>query len=461
MLVDMDLISSDELFNRIEGVDWSKVDYELVRTKQRALLKTAFYRLDGKRPYSEFEPFWLEDYALYMAISQKYNDHPWFMWPDRSLRARDAGALKIVKEELREDIEYYKFIQWLFDKQWKEMKKYAKERNVTIVGDMPIYVSWDSVEVWSRRDLFNMDADGKYPTVSGVPPDYFSEDGQRWGDPVYNWKLIKKENYKWWIDRVKHSIERYDMVRIDHFRGFANYWEIPYESKTAKKGKWVKGPGIEIFEEMEKALGPLPVIAEDLGIIDEEVFELMKKTGYPGMRVMQFGFEDSDYHCPHSFTDQHIAYTGTHDNTTMLAWLFDLEPEVRERVLLYFGFEGDWYEGGPNSPISKAWARTLFTSGAKLAVIPIQDLLGYGADTRTNTPGTLGSGNWSIRIRGEALHQINVGYYKALIKATYRDNPLIPSDEEDEESKDDDVKIFGNTEPETRNSELKVKIKNG
>ena len=430
MLIDMGLVSSDEVFNRIEGVSWSKVDYNLVRRKQWALLKTAFLRLDGKKPYANFNPIWLEDYAIYMAISQRYNYNPWHMWPDSALRAREPDALEKVKDAYSEDIEFYKFVQWLFDKQWKEIKKYANDRQISIFGDMPIYVSWDSVEVWSRRDLFSMNADGTYPTVSGVPPDYFSEDGQRWGDPIYNWKLMKNEGYEWWVNRIRASIARYDFVRIDHFRAFASYWEIPSESETAKVGKWVKGPGIEIFKAMEKALGQLPVVAEDLGILSDDVYELIKETGFRGMRVMQFGFADDDFHCPHNYTENHVAYTGTHDNNTMLAWLFDLEPEARERVLTYFGFEGDWAAGGPNSPITKAWARVLFTSGASLAVIPIQDLLGYGADMRFNTPGTFNTeANWCVRIRGEALHQINIPYYRELIKATYRDNSLFREDE--------------------------------
>jgi len=450
VLVEMELVSPDELFNRIEGVSWSQVDYELVRRKQMALLRTAFYRLKDK-PYEDFKPFWLDDYALYMAISQQFSNHPWFMWTDEKLRAREVSALKKFREEFSEEIEFFKFVQWLFDMQWKEIKQYANERKITILGDMPIYVSWDSVEVWSRRDLFNMDADGHYPTVSGVPPDYFSEDGQRWGDPIYNWKLMKKEGYKWWINRLRASIERYDLVRIDHFRGFASYWEIPAESETAKNGKWVKGPGLDFFNAMEKALGPLPVIAEDLGILSEDVYKLMRDTTFRGMRVLQFGFTEDDYHCPHRFTKFHVAYTGTHDNTTMLAWLFELEPEVRERVLMYFGFEGDWAEGGPNSPISKAWARVLFTSGASLAVIPIQDMLGYGEDMRINTPGTFGGSNWCVRIRGEALHQISIPFYKSLIEATYRNNSLMPTDDED----DEDVKIYSDG---TMDKKIKTKL---
>jgi len=430
MLLEMGLISSDELYDRAEGTNGSSVNYELVRYKQWELLRTAFSRLGSGTPYADFDPFWLEDYALYMAISQQHDFLPWFMWPEEPLRAREPDALKAAAERLREDVSFFKFVQWLFDKQWTILKNYAAKREITIIGDMPIYVSWDSVEVWARRDLFNMDSDGKFPAVGGVPPDYFNEDGQRWGDPIYNWKLMKEENFEWWTDRIRGAITRYDIVRIDHFRAFASYWRIPSKSPTAKAGRWVKGPGIALFDAMENALGSLPVIAEDLGVFGKDVEELLKHTGFRGMRVMQFGFsEGDDYHSPHSFTQYHVAYTGTHDNATMLEWLFEISPENREQALIYLGFEGDWTHGGPNSAISKAWMRSLLTSGASLTIVPIQDLLGYGADTRTNTPGTLGGSNWRFRIRGEALHELDVGYYRKLIKFTFRDNPLADKDD--------------------------------
>jgi 4-alpha-glucanotransferase len=436
MLFEMGLVTQDELHERAEGTSDDYVNYELVRVKQRKLLQTAYSRLKGQ-PYSEFKPFWLNDYALYMAISQQYEFRPWHMWPEKALRAHEAEALRDFTKTHSDDINFYKFVQWLFDKQWSEMKTYAAERNVTIVGDMPIYVSCDSVEVWSRRDLFDTDIDGKYPAVGGVPPDVFSQDGQRWGDPVYNWGLIKKENYKWWIDRVRGSSERYDLVRIDHFRAFARYWSIPAESPTARKGKWVVGPGIELFEAMEKALGTLPVIAEDLGILGNDVYQLLSDTGFRGMRIMHFGFsENDDYHNPHSYTQYHVAYTGTHDNTTTLARMFEMSDDERERLLLYLGFEGDWTQGGPNSPIIKAWIRSLFTSSASLTVIPIQDLLGYGADTRTNTPGTVGD-NWQFRIRCGALNEIDTEYYARLNKATFRtSSPTPPEDDTDGKTED-------------------------
>ena len=424
MLLDMGLISSDELFERAEGANWSFVDYELVRGKQWALLRTAFSRLNGAEPYSDFQPFWLDDYALYMAISQHNDYKPWYMWPDLALRSYNSDALENARREYDEDVRFYRFVQWIFDKQWNELKKYATEREITIIGDMPIYVSEDSVEVWCRCDLFDADTDGKFAAVGGAPPDAFTPDGQRWGNPIYNWDLMKKENYSWWIDRLRAAIERYDVVRIDHFRAFASYWSIPPESPTARDGEWVKGPGIEIFEALEEALGPLPVIAEDLGVIGKDVEDLLIETGFRGMRVMQFGFSDADdYHSPHNFTQYHVAYTGTHDNTTMLAWMYEISQENREHALFYLGFDGDWATGGPNSPISKAWMRALFTSGASLTIVPVQDLLGYGGDTRTNIPGT-SEGNWRFRIRGEALYQIDTSFYAVLNKVTFRDNPV-------------------------------------
>ena len=440
MLLDMGLISSDELFERAEGTNWSYVDYELVRSKQWSLLRTAFTRLSGK-PYLDFNPFWLDDYALFMAISQHNENKPWYEWPDLALRSRNAVVLKNACKEFKEDIRFYKFVQWLFDMQWNELKDYATKRGITIIGDMPIYVSEDSVEVWCRRDLFDSDTEGNFAAVGGAPPDGFTEDVQRWGTPIYNWDLMKKEKYKWWIQRTGAAIERYDIVRIDHFRGFASYWRIPPESPTARDGKWVKGPGFELFEAMEKELGPLPVIAEDLGVIGEDVEELLIDTGFRGMRVIQFGFSaGDDFHSPHNLTQYHVAYTGTHDNTTMLAWMYEISQEERDRALFYLGFDGDWTTGGPNSAISKAWMRALFASGASLAIVPIQDLLGYGADTRTNIPGTP-RGNWRFRIRSEALYQIDTSFYAMLNKVTFRDNPVsrFSFDIENDEVANEDV----------------------
>jgi len=420
MLLEMGLITPEELYERAEGMSENYVDYDLVRKKQWDLLWAAHARLEGK-PYSGYKPFWLNDYALYMAIKHHFGDIPWFEWPDKGLRSHDKKSLLAIIKELDDQIEFYKFVQWLFNEQWVKLKEYAGEHGISIIGDMPIYVSADSVDVWCRRDLFDADEDGNFLAVGGCPPDYFNPEGQLWGNPVYNWKLMKEEGYDWWIKRLKTSIERYDLVRLDHFRGFAGYWRIPATSSTARVGKWTKGPGMQLFQAMKNALGQLPVIAEDLGYIDNNVESLMKKTDFRGMRVLQFAFFDDDYHLPHNFTQYSVAYTGTHDNNTFLAWIYELDPEARQRVLDYIGFEGDWTVGGSNCTINKAWIRALYMSGASLVVIPIQDMLGYGADTRTNIPGTP-EGNWRFRISSGALSQIDAGFYAALCKTFYRDN---------------------------------------
>ena len=470
MLLDMKLITKDELNDRVVGLSDDYVDYEQVREKQWKLLRKAFSRISEKKEnitqngntshtgdtaiapgdasnkprytiptkwisskstsqipasYKQFKPSWIDSYILYMALRHRFDDKPWYEWPDEKLRAHDADAIRMVKTECRDEFDFHRFVQWLFYIQWTRIKEYAAKHDVAIVGDMPFYVSEDSVEVWSARNLFNADSDGGFLAVAGAPPDYFSPLGQHWGNPIYNWRLMKKNSYRWWVRRVKAAIERYDHVRIDHFRGFESYWSIPADAPDATTGVWVNGPGIALFRTLESALANtnLPLIAEDLGDTHGNVDKLLSDTGLRGMRVLQFGFLGDDKHLPHSFTEDCIAYTGTHDNTTMLAWLFELTPEDRESALFYLGFDGDWTQGGPNSSVNKAWIRLLFTSSASVAIVPIQDLLGYGADTRTNTPGTP-EGNWRFRIRSGALDDIDSVFYKALVKASDRDNTL-------------------------------------
>ena len=422
MLYDMKLIDFEELSERSIGLNADFVDYETVSAKQWKLLKSAHSKLKD-RPHSDFDPFWIDEYALYMALKQHFDDEPWYDWPDEALRAHDEDALEKAGAELRDEIDFHKFVQWLFAMQWQSLKDYAGKKGVSIIGDMPFYVSADSADVWSRRDLFDSDADGRFLAVGGAPPDYFTPDGQLWGNPVYNWELMEKSGYVWWIRRVEEALSRYDIIRFDHFRGFESYWRIPYGAATAREGKWVKGPGEPLFKAMKKALGELPVIAEDLGDIDEDVENLLKATGFRGMRVLQFGFmgEGDELHLPHNFTDDCVAYTGTHDNTPLLAWMFDLEPENREQALFYIGFDGDWGRGGPNCAICEAWIRALFISAASLIMVPVQDLLGYGSDTRTNIPG-VPEGNWRFRIHPDAISQIDAGFYAALNKASCRDN---------------------------------------
>ena len=424
MLLEMGLITDEELSIRCEGVNDGYVEYELIRDKQWDLLRAAFLRLDGAT-YKEYDPFWLDEYALYMAIKHHFKYTPWYAWPDKELRSHDESLLKSARIKFSIEIEFHKFVQWLFNVQWNKLRSYATERGISLIGDMPIYVSEDSAEVWSRRELFDADSEGNFAFIGGVPPDYFTPDGQRWGNPIYNWKLLKKEHYSWWINRLKASLERYDVVRLDHFRGFESYWRIPGGSETAREGKWVKGPGIPLFKALEKSLGDLSlsVIAEDLGIIDMKVEDLLNESGFRGMRVLQFGFLGDDFHQPHNFPEESAAYTGTHDNTTLLAWIFGLAPEDREKALFYTGFEGDWTVGGPNCPVIKSWMRTLFMTSASLAIVPIQDMLGYGSDTRTNTPG-IPSGNWRFRIRDGVLKEIDAGFYIGLHKVFQREDPV-------------------------------------
>lgn len=420
MLYDMKLITFEELSGRSIGLSADFVDYEHVRDIQWKILKAAFSRLKDK-PYADFDPFWLDEYALYMALKQHFDNEPWYDWPDVALRSHEPDALKQARADLSREIDFNKFVQWVFSEQWRKLKEFAAKKNISIIGDMPFYVSADSVEVWSRRELFDADSDGHFRAVGGAPPDAFTPDGQLWGNPVYNWNLMKKEGYEWWIKRVESALERYDIIRFDHFRGFESYWRIPADALTARGGKWAKGPGRSLFKVMKQALGELPVIAEDLGDIDEDVENLLKATGFRGMRVLQFGFMGDELHLPHNFTEDCVAYTGTHDNTPLLAWMFELAPGDREQALFYLGFSGNWSAGGPNCAINEAWVRALFTSGASLVVIPIQDMLGYGSDTRTNIPGTP-EGNWRFRVHPDAIRQIDAEFYAELNRVSCRDN---------------------------------------
>jgi len=424
MLLEMGLITEDDLTDRMYGMNDAYVEYELIREKQWQLLRKAFSRLTDQS-YKDFSPFWLNKYAIFISIKMHFDFKAWYEWPDAGLRSHDLEAIEEFREKFSEEIEFHRFVQWLFDKQWNNLRSYAAERGISLIGDMPIYVSEDSAEVWSKRALFDADEHGNFDAIGGVPPDYFTPDGQCWGNPIYNWELHKQEDYKWWINRLRATLERYDVVRLDHFRAFESYFRIPGDSKIAKKGKWTKGPGMPIFDALKQALGDLSlsVIAEDLGIIDENVEKLLKESGLRGMRVLQFGFIGDEHHLPHNFPEESTAYTGTHDNTTLLAWVFELNHEDREKALFYTGFEGDWTAGGPNCPIIKSWMRTLFMSSASLAIVPIQDMLGYGADTRINIPGTP-SGNWRFRIREGVLYDIDMGFYNELHKTFQREDPV-------------------------------------
>ncbi|TQV65053.1 MAG: 4-alpha-glucanotransferase [Halothiobacillaceae bacterium] len=339
--------------------------------------------------FLEEESAWLEDYALFVAIREQQGCRAWLDWPD-ALRERDEHALRKARVDLHERIDQVRFEQFVFFRQWRALRDYAHAANVLLFGDMPIYVAHDSAEVWARPDLFTVDEHGHAYEVAGVPPDYFSATGQRWGNPLYRWERHEADGFAWWKARFATQLKLFDLVRIDHFRGIEAYWSIPSECETAMNGQWVKAPGDELLTALNEHFGSLPVVAEDLGIITEEVTALRQRHGLPGMRILQFAFDggaDNPY-LPHNHTQDSVVYTGTHDNDTTLGWWNGLELVDREHVLSYMG--------EPVEPMPWALIRLALESVANLVIIPLQDIMELGAEARMNTPGTT-EGNWAWR----------------------------------------------------------------
>ncbi len=339
---------------------------------------------------------WLEDYSLFMAGKDYHEGAPWYLWED-SLKAPTAAERKEWIAKLEHEIGYYNFIQYLFDNEWTALKKYANDNDISIIGDMPIFVAWDSVDVWVHKKLFMLDSKG-YPTsVAGVPPDYFSATGQLWGNPLYNWKEHKRTRYEWWFNRIRHQLTLTDYVRIDHFRGFDQFWAVPYGDETAINGKWLKAPGENFFTSMEATFGyHMPIIAEDLGEIDQSVIDLRDKFGFPGMKVLQFAFENPNENnfLPHNHIRNCICYTGTHDNDTTLGWYKNCFEASRDKLRRYFSTDA--------SDICWVMIRACFGSVANMAIVPMQDVLELDSWARLNKPG-IGEGNWSWRYKQEAI----------------------------------------------------------
>jgi 4-alpha-glucanotransferase len=332
---------------------------------------------------------WLDDYALFMALADDQPGRLWCDWP-AALARREPAALQAASAEHAERIAYYKFCQWRFFEQWLRLKAYANERGIQIVGDAPIFIAYQSAEVWARQELFDLDASGQAKVVAGVPPDYFSDTGQRWGNPLYRWPAHAEENYAWWTERIRRTFELVDVVRIDHFRGFAQYWEIPVSEPTAVHGRWRAGPGSALFKAIARELGPLPIIAEDLGLITPDVVALRKRFAFPGMRILQFAFGDDsrNVYLPHHHEADSVVYTGTHDNDTTLGWWADASAREREHALAYLACDG--------TAMHWALIRAACASVADTAVIPMQDVLGLGGEHRMNLPGR-GESYWEWR----------------------------------------------------------------
>ncbi|MHB1294464.1 MAG: 4-alpha-glucanotransferase [Anaerolineae bacterium] len=341
--------------------------------------------------------YWLDDLALFMALKLRFNWAVWTDW-DRGIALREPEALAYWREELRDEIAYQRFTQFLFDRQWATLRRYANDRDVLIVGDMPIFMGHDSSEVWGRRDLFQLDADGRPAVVAGVPPDYFSATGQLWGNPHYRWDEMKSQGYAWWVRRFQRVFTQVDMVRVDHFRGFAGYWEVGANEETAINGRWVKGPGADLFEALQRELGDMPILAEDLGLITSDVVALREAFGLPGMTVLQFAFDGdaSSPHLPHNHERRSICYTGTHDNDTTLGWYATRDETARHRIRMYAGSDG--------SHVNWDLIRLAMTSVAEMAIFPLQDVLGLGSEARLNVPGRP-HGNWTWRYRPGDLQE--------------------------------------------------------
>jgi 4-alpha-glucanotransferase len=400
-----------------------QVEFERVAAYKSALLRTSWRRFqerasDEQRAAlaafvsAEEQREWLDDYTLYMTLKDLAGGKPWWEW-DAEFVARDANALARARRDHADDIRFWEFIQFLFFRQWQTVRDAAHARGIQIMGDVPIYVAGDSADVWGNPELFQLGENGLPTVVAGVPPDYFSATGQRWGNPLYRWDVMRESGYRWWIARVKTNLRFADVIRLDHFRGFAAYWEIPAEEPTAVHGRWMPGPGMSLFDAFRTALGELPLVAEDLGFITEDVHELRIGAGLPGMKILQFAFaQDDSPHLPHRYDPNTVAYTGTHDNDTARGWFDHASEDERENALSYIGCA---------SADEIAWGliRTAYTSVADTAIVPVQDILGLGTEARMNTPGAE-QHNWSWRLQAGALTHESAAKLKKLATITGR-----------------------------------------
>ena len=393
-----------------------RIDYSLLHSFRVPRLRRAaqaFFTSDDKQnktayfKYCDQERYWLDDYALFMTLNASQNGLSWSKWPTELAR-RDPQALSKVSESCNEEIGFWKFCQWSFARQWSKLKRYAVERGVRIIGDVPIFVAYQSSDVWAHQDLFELDENGSPIVVAGVPPDYFSETGQLWGNPLYRWSAHERTGFNWWIARMRHALKQSDIVRIDHFRGFASYWEIPAGESTAMNGKWVPGPGAKLFQAFQDALGQLPIIAEDLGVITPDVVELREQFNLPGMRILQFAFgeDESHYFLPHHYVPNSVAYTGTHDNDTSVGWWNTATHKEREFAQKYLDSSGNQIHWDMIKAVSCSEANTV--------IIPMQDVLGLEGDHRMNFPGQ-NYDNWEWRFSWD---QVSNEYTEKLVEIT-------------------------------------------
>ncbi len=409
-LIEKGWLKKSECDRIYRGTDESSVDYHMLYQTRFSLLKKAYgvAKSEGffkKKEYRSFlwkNEFWLSDYALYMAIKDKFSGKSFMEWP-KKLRERAKEALKEFQMHNEEQVEFHQFLQYEFFSQWSELKQYAGHHGIEIIGDIPIYVAFDSADTWANPHLFQLTDKGYPKAIAGCPPDGFAEDGQLWGNPLYDWDAHKKEGFAWWISRIRHCFEMVDVLRIDHFRGFDEYFSIPYKATTAAGGHWEKGPGYALFEKIKQEIGDKRIIAEDLGYVTDSVRELVNRCNYPGMKVFQFAFDSRDTgnaadYLPHNYSKNAVVYTGTHDNATLLEWLGDINKEEYRTVSCYIGAR----KGDTKEDLVKGMIRTAMSSVADICIIPIQDYLLQGGECRMNRPSSIG-GNWKYRIRKKDL----------------------------------------------------------
>lgn len=405
-LVQEGALSKEECDGADFGEDPGRVDYAKLYYHRIPLLRKAYERsnLQQQPEYQSFleeNGWWLSDYALFMAVKDRFNGSPWTEWPE-DIRLRRQEALDRCRRELDSDIGFHQYLQFQFSRQWKALKAYANRQGIRIIGDIPIYVAMDSADTWANPELFQLDENNRPTAVAGCPPDGFSATGQLWGNPLYRWTYHRQTGYAWWLSRLKYCFAMYDVTRIDHFRGFDEYYAVPYGETTAINGHWEKGVGIELFRQAERVLGWHEVIAEDLGYVTDSVRQLVRESGFPGMKVLEFAFDSRDTgsandYLPHNYTENCIAYTGTHDNETLAGWLNSIRPEERRAVREYLC---DFYT--PQSELCSALIALIMRSSAKTCIVPMQDYMNLDNQARMNTPSTVGT-NWQWRLQKSDL----------------------------------------------------------
>ncbi|MBO4711585.1 4-alpha-glucanotransferase [bacterium] len=424
------LIDIDELIDKklvempVETPEFSdyRVDYpKVIKFKSEILDKAAEKFYSESRNDAGFAAFmqensgWINDFALFRVLTKEFEGKSWKFWP-AEFRNRDKNALEKFASSHEQELFRHFFAQYLFFSQWKKLKEYANEKGIEIMGDIPIFLSFDSADVWANQHIFKM-TDAKLSEVAGVPPDYFSADGQLWGNPLYDWIVLEKEDFSWWIDRFLHNLKLYDILRLDHFRGFSAYWSVPATETTAKNGHWEKGPGTKLFDTLFKRAGKIPIVAEDLGDIDVDVVKLRETCGFAGMKVLQFAFYEGTDHefLPHNYTNTNcVCYTGTHDNDTTVGWFWSLSDGTKSFVTHYLGSNGD--------DIHWKMIRLAMSSIAEKALFPLQDVLGWGGDCRFNVPGTTGPQNWTWRFQKDSLTKYHSDLLRGIVVAFNRES---------------------------------------